>query len=414
MNIIYLSYDGMTDPLGQAQVLPYITGLSQKGVRVTLISFEKKERYVSGKSTIQRICTENNIDWQPFFYTKNPPILSTLWDIFRLNKKIKQLQKKKQVSLIHCRSYITALIGLGFKKRHNIPFLFDMRGFWADERIDGNIWNIKMSHYKWIYNFFKRKEKEFLSHADYTVSLTYTGKHEIESWQLNNPSPIEVIPCCTDTRLFNNDFINVENQSLLRTKLNLTEKDNIISYLGSLGTWYMLDEMLDFFSVFIDKNSDNKALFITKDNPANIIKIARSKNLDLSKLIIVSSERRDVPLYLSLSKASVFFIKPLFSKKASSATKMGEIMNLGIPVICNDIGDNSSILADISPELMVKNFNTEEYNRVLESLTKIDSDTFRSKIIHKARTYFSLETGINKYWKIYKSIAQQYPFEHGK
>jgi len=29
---LYLSYDGMTDPLGQSQVLPYIIGLQKKGI----------------------------------------------------------------------------------------------------------------------------------------------------------------------------------------------------------------------------------------------------------------------------------------------------------------------------------------------------------------------------------------------
>ena len=41
-NILYLSYDGMTDPLGQSQVLPYLAGLSKKGFRFHLISFENK------------------------------------------------------------------------------------------------------------------------------------------------------------------------------------------------------------------------------------------------------------------------------------------------------------------------------------------------------------------------------------
>ncbi len=40
--ILYVSYDGMTDPLGQSQVLPYIEGLSKYGYQYTLISCEKK------------------------------------------------------------------------------------------------------------------------------------------------------------------------------------------------------------------------------------------------------------------------------------------------------------------------------------------------------------------------------------
>ena len=42
--VLYITYDGMTDPLGQSQVLPYLVGLSEKGYKFTILSFEKKER----------------------------------------------------------------------------------------------------------------------------------------------------------------------------------------------------------------------------------------------------------------------------------------------------------------------------------------------------------------------------------
>ncbi len=41
-HILFVSYDGMTDPLGQSQVLPYIREISKSNYRYTLISFEKK------------------------------------------------------------------------------------------------------------------------------------------------------------------------------------------------------------------------------------------------------------------------------------------------------------------------------------------------------------------------------------
>ena len=43
--ILFLSYDGMTDPLGQSQVIPYLEGLSKSGYGITILSFEKKERF---------------------------------------------------------------------------------------------------------------------------------------------------------------------------------------------------------------------------------------------------------------------------------------------------------------------------------------------------------------------------------
>ena len=43
--VLYISYDGMTDPLGQSQVLPYVFGLQKRGYEFHVLSFEKMDRY---------------------------------------------------------------------------------------------------------------------------------------------------------------------------------------------------------------------------------------------------------------------------------------------------------------------------------------------------------------------------------
>ena len=183
INILYLSYDGMTDPLGQSQVLPYLVGLTSKGFRFHIISFEKEDRFSKYREEIQAICDQNGIIWHPISYTKKPPLLSTLWDVSRMRNKAFELHRVFNFSLIHCRSYLSALVGQKMQRKWGTKFLFDMRGFWADERIDGNIWSLNNPVFKLVYNFFKRKEKEFFLESDYVVSLTYNGKNEIISWQ---------------------------------------------------------------------------------------------------------------------------------------------------------------------------------------------------------------------------------------
>ena len=60
-SVLYLSYDGMTDPLGQSQVLPYLKGISKAGYTVHLVSYEKKEKYKKHRAVIDAICKEANI-----------------------------------------------------------------------------------------------------------------------------------------------------------------------------------------------------------------------------------------------------------------------------------------------------------------------------------------------------------------
>ncbi|MDB4534294.1 glycosyltransferase, partial [Vicingaceae bacterium] len=341
--VLYLSYDGLTDPLGQSQVLPYIIGLGEKGFDFTIISFEKPENFQKEEPVIKKNVKENNVAWNPLKYTKTPPILSTVYDIYKLKKEIKKEVRKGSVSLIHCRSYITALVGLWAKKKYGIPFIFDMRGFWADERVDGGIWNLKNKIHKKVYDYFKKKEKEYLVESAYTISLTHAGKDEIDSWNLNRQSPIHVIPCCTDENHF-----NISNKKNKRDELGIAEDAFVLSYLGSIGTWYMLDEMLDFFKELLSVKQNTKFLFITRDNTDSIFDKCKDRGISKDSIIIKSSSRIDVPEYINTSDASIFFIKPVYSKKASSPTKMGEIMNMGVPIVCNArVGDVDIVMNEV-------------------------------------------------------------------
>ena len=195
-----------------------------------------------------------------------------------------------------------------------------------------------------------------MQYADSTISLTENGKKEILSWNLPNQSKIKVIPCCTDENLFQTK--NIQN---VRAELGYNKDDFIISYVGSIGTWYMLDEMLDFFKCLKTKKPKAKFLFITKDGPEHILEKVKSKKIDVSSIKIQPSSREMMPSYIGVSNFSIFFILPVFSKKASSPTKMGEIMNLGIPIICNSgVGDVDEIMEKSMTELLVKEFSNKE------------------------------------------------------
>ncbi len=379
--------------------MPYVEGLNTYSQYLfTIISFEKFHDQ-NEIEKLKEFLSSKNIDWIPLVYTKKPPIISTIWDIIKLKKLLNKILKTQKIDLIHCRSYITSLVALSFKRQYHIPFIFDMRGFWADERVDGKLWNKNKFLFNKIYNYFKKKEKEFLQHADYTISLTENGKKEIESWKLPNQSPIKVIPCCTDENLF-----QTKNISHKREELGIQKDDFILSYVGSIGTWYMLDEMLDFFKVLNEKKANAKFLFITKDNPNLVFFKAEEKGISKDKIIIQPSPRELMPSYIGVSDFSIFFILPAFSKKASSPTKMGEIMNLGIPVICNSgVGDVDDIMKKCMPELLVKDFNKKEYNRIVDLIFG-EYKPNNEKIINTSHQYYSLEQGVKRYKEVYNEV----------
>jgi hypothetical protein len=149
--------------LGQSQILPYLQHLSKEGYQFTILSFEKKERYKKEASVIHEIVKASGIVWAPLFFTSKPPILSKMYDRFQMKKTALALQKQNSFDLVHCRSYIAAEIGLLLKNRFGVKMLFDMRGFWADEKVDNGQWDLQNPLFKRIYTFYKKKKKHFYS-----------------------------------------------------------------------------------------------------------------------------------------------------------------------------------------------------------------------------------------------------------
>jgi glycosyltransferase involved in cell wall biosynthesis len=348
-HIAYLSYDGLTDPLGQSQIIPYVLGLSALGYQFTIISFEKKNVSNESHQQVQTLLTSHHVAWHPLSYTKRPPVLSTLWDIIKLWRAIITVHKTKPIQLVHCRSYITALAGLRFKRKLGVPFLFDMRGFWADERVEGNIWNIKHPLYRLVYNYFKQREKVFWHEAGHIISLTENAQQEIID--LGVRTPITVIPTCVDLQYFDIQKLPADNRVKQRNNLGISANAFLLVYAGSWGTWYLTDEIIHFFQLLRQKKNNAHLLILSPD--AVNIPEAIKPFVTHRKAV-----RADMPGLLASADASVFFIKPSYSKKASSATKLGELLAMQLPVVTNggwgDIqgynGNGIMVLPDTSVE----------------------------------------------------------------
>ncbi|MCX7743424.1 MAG: glycosyltransferase [Flavobacteriales bacterium] len=402
--IIYLSYDGMTDPLGQSQVLPYLKGLSELGFSITLVSFEKPESFAKNKSLIEQISRQYAIDWNPLPYHKKPPVLSTLYDIWLLKKIVKKLHQKKSFHIVHCRGYITALVGEWMKKKWRVKFLFDMRGFFADERVDGGIWPLKHPLYKRVYQYFKRKEKDFFLHADHVISLTEAGKKIIQQFDyIPSHWKCTVIPCCADLDHFNIKNIDAESAAKFNGKYNLQRFKQKWFYLGSIGSWYMLPEMLDFFKIVLRHEPQSLMAFFTHEPSAIIYSLAEKKQIPKENIIVTSLQRNEIPSILSLFDASVFFIKPVFSKKASSPTKQGEIMAMGIPIVCNSgVGDTEEIIQTYEAGAVIHNFNSEAYEVAYHQI--IHGKFNRKKSMEGACAWYSLKIGIERYASVYREL----------
>lgn len=399
--VLFISIDGMCDQLGQSQVLPYLTALSKIGFKITIASCEKPKNFEKNRSVIENITSLHNITWKYCFYKTAIPLVSQFQNFFNLKKLTEREIILNKGTVLHCRSYLPALIGLQLKQKFRNKYIFDMRGFWADERIDGNIWSLKNPLHKFLYRYFKKKEISLLENADYIVTLTNTAKKEIKQWNLRKLADIEVIPCCADTNHFT--ILNEKEKNEIRMQLNIPENIYVIGYLGALGTWYMLDEMLDFFAELQKKKPNSLLFFITNDDEQGILNAAEARNINKSSLLIKPAKRNEVPQFISCLDIGLFFIKPLYSKKGSSPTKLAELLACGIPIITNTgVGDVDELIVNNDCGVLVHKFTLEAYQLAINNADTLNKPKEWYRGI--ANTNFSLQKGVESYQKIYNSL----------
>jgi glycosyltransferase involved in cell wall biosynthesis len=327
-------------------------------------------------------------------------------------RKAFELHKSENFSIVHCRSYLPGMIGRLLKKKNpKLKFIFDMRGFWIDERVEGNIWNLKNPIYRTIFNYFKIKEKQLFREADAVISLTEIAIPIIKKIRGNSVRELNytVIPCCVDTNKFNFNLFSDEDIESKRHELGIDKNDYVLIYLGSISTWYLPEEMLDFYKVLIQRKNNTKFLIITQEDPTWLIKLAETKNIPTDQLIIKSANRNEVPSLINVSNGTVFFIKQSFSKMASSPTKKAELMSMGIPIVCNSkIGDTERIINEGKTGFVCTDFDQNNYEKAVKALLSFpNTKEEKTRIRNQAIAQFSLLEGSNRYYEMYETILHQ-------
>ena len=172
MTILYITYDGLLDPLGPSQILPYIKNISKHQGEVIVLSFEKPERALHGKDALLLDLRDYSIRWESLQFTKGFGFLGKFYDLFHMLFKALLITWKYNIEIVHTRSHAPTIVGLFIKRISKAKLIFDCRGLWVDERVDKGGWNLNQFFDRLQYKYFKRVEKKLFFKADHVVVLT--------------------------------------------------------------------------------------------------------------------------------------------------------------------------------------------------------------------------------------------------
>lgn len=394
-SVLYITYDGLLEPLGQSQVLPYLRGLAGE-FAFTVLSFEKPQDLMDQqrRMTMLEQLEKVGIKWVPLHYHKRPTVPATAFDVVHGVIRAVGATLRQKPGIVHVRGYVAGVIGLAFKRVAGARLIFDMRGFWPDEKVDAGAWPPESILYraaKWV-------ERQLLERADAVVSLTRAGVAEMREFPYLRGKEVryEVVPTCTDLELFRPG-----------SDRNGSERPPfVLGYVGSVGTFYLFDEVLECFKELLKVRPDARLLIVNRGGHNYIHERLGALRVPMDGVELYAAKYREVPAYLHRMDAGAFFIKPTFSKKSSAPTRLGEFLGCGVPCLVNaGVGDMDAIVSQDQIGVVMREFSAEARTAAVRELLKLSAkEGIRMRCVRTAHRYFALEQGVASYRNIYRVL----------
>jgi glycosyltransferase involved in cell wall biosynthesis len=405
-NVVYISLTGMTEPLGESQVVQYLLELV-KNNSIFLLSFEKPTR-AEKYNRMRAILNKADIKWHFFKYSNRFGIFSTGFQIIQAFILLIKLIKKNDIQVIHARSLIPAIIGLLLAKICNVKLLFDIRGFAIEEKIvDGRL--KPRSMLTWL---LKKVESTVYKMADHVVSLTHSSRPILEKQYQVHSDNLTVIPTCANAELFK--VFSSDEKAVLRVTSGFSASDFIILHNGSLNYWVDFEAEIKLFEELHKLNSDIKFIFLNKGQHDLIEMYLEKSTLNRNHCSIVSADFNEVVQYLNISDLCVFFVKPSFAKQASAPTKFAEMVACHLSSVTNtQYGDMEYYINTYKVGLLLNLIDLHqnpaqaaykvinyiaEYQQAKPSIQQHFSDLFTE--------HFSKQIAVARYQEIYNKLVK--------
>ena len=395
--VLYISYDGLLEPLGQSQIVPYVRGLAARGATIHMLSFEKS---LEDAGAQRRQLQADGVQWTALRYHKSPSVPATLYDVLHGVLAGWRLIRRERITLVHARSEVAGIMAWMLKRLTGARFLFDMRGFWPEERVEGGLWRAG----GWLHRAASAWESQLVHEADAVITLTRAARQVLERHPhfIARPRRIVTIPTCVDLDRFRPQLKSPE-----RVRELGLEGRFVLAYSGALGTWYLLEEMARFFRAVARRIEPAHFLILTGSPEASVRRALAAHEVPQDAVTVRAVPFAEMPEWVSLADAAVLFRRPAASLTGVCPTKLGEFLACGVPVALNaGIGDCDELIHAHRVGVVVPELTPSAYDAAAASLVALCADSGLPGRCREAADVFRLDEGVARYGALYEELAR--------
>ncbi|MFL5902036.1 MAG: glycosyltransferase [Solirubrobacterales bacterium] len=396
--MLYLCYLSLEDPLVHSQVVAYLAGLAERGHVVHLMTFEARLSPRRSRQFAAEL-DSRGIVWHRRRYHKRPSLPATAFDVLAAGLAAARLVRRHRLEAVHARSHMPAAMGLIAARLAPARLIFDIRGLMAEEYVDAGNWKPGGMPYRltqWV-------QRAALRRADGVVTLTEAVRPHLSEAKAG-PGATLVIPCCADVERIAE---RSPERAATRAELEIGDRPTMV-YVGKFTGWYMEREMADFVAAARRAEPELLFLVVTQADPAPMLRELDRCEIGPADYRVLRAEPGEIGRYLAAADVGLSFVRPCFSKIASSPTKIGEYLAAGLPIVSTaGIGDVDALLRENSVGALVEDLSSAGYEVAATTVRQLRQDpAARRRCATVARENLSLrEVGIPRYDALYRHIV---------
>ncbi len=406
-SLLYVSFDGVLQPLGFSQVVRVIVALARHGFPYHLLSVERT-RDIEDRANVEHVrstLSRFGVGWTAIGVDLNGSAARSAEAFARMSASVLRIVRRSRIALVHARGYQSALVAEAAKRLTDIPYLFDARGCWIEERPE---WFSTPSSYA----AGKFVERHLYRDAKAVVTLTALHAREVVdgAFGRRDATRVIVVPTCADYHEFgisssrpakpsSSTVVPLDIQRRLRDK-------NVIAIVGSLNRSYATDSALRLAGFACEASDTAHLLVLTQQREAYVDALSHT-GMSPDRFTVASARHDEMPQWVHWIDWGILLLPDLAAKRGSMPTKLAEFFAAGVRPIVH--GCNVEMMKWVRRAGSGFVLDSIDDSCVRMAAKRVVDTAPDAETIARARDitapHFGLQAGVERYATLLRAIA---------
>lgn len=405
--ILYVTQDGLLEPLIHSQVVRVVEALASRGWPYRILSLEK-QRDLDDEQRVRALrarLARAGVEWEAHPFDWSQSSRAAVSNLGALVRRTVALARAGAISGVHARAYVPAVAALSAWNATGLPWVFDARSFWIDERLEEGRWfttPLRLAVARGL-------EHQLFCTASAVVSLTELQVKEVEA--RFKPLGPRTTACITTIADYD-DFVRRPASALRRLPAELVERlasKRVVAIIGSINRSYLVEETFELVRKILARSAEAHLLVLSAQREEYERRL-KALGVPESRVTITRAEHDAMPEWLSLVHWCTLLLNPQSpAKRASMPTKLGELFAAKVQPVqfgCNE--EVSSWVRRSGSGLVLDGVSERDLEQAAEVVANgVRDDAHLEEARRVTRAHFGLDAGVARYEQVLRFVFSE-------